>query len=84
MDSMRWPNCLATKISRRHSTGFSLLGLRQRQSYSREIRDVEDLRASIIAAIATVTTTTDMAGTGLLAGYSQGYSGSPSGSALIF
>ncbi|GBN43182.1 hypothetical protein AVEN_168368-1 [Araneus ventricosus] len=34
---------------------FFLLGLRQRQSLL-EIRDVEDLRASITSAIATVTT----------------------------
>ncbi|GBL87719.1 hypothetical protein AVEN_81336-1 [Araneus ventricosus] len=51
MDRTWWPNCLATKISRRHSNGFFIFILGQRQSLA-----VEDLRASITAAIATVTT----------------------------
>ncbi|GBL93809.1 hypothetical protein AVEN_153585-1 [Araneus ventricosus] len=45
----RSPNSLATKTSRRHSTGI------KDKVYSREIRDVEDLRASITATNATVT-----------------------------
>ncbi|GBN42028.1 hypothetical protein AVEN_192455-1 [Araneus ventricosus] len=54
MDRARWPNSLTTKISRRHSNGFCLLGLRQRESLLKEIRDVEDCRESVTAA--TVTT----------------------------
>ncbi|GBL82712.1 hypothetical protein AVEN_88082-1 [Araneus ventricosus] len=58
MDRTLWHNCLVTKISRHHSTGFFFLWgyYVKHKVYSKEIRDVEDLRASITAAIATVTT----------------------------
>ncbi|GBN18895.1 hypothetical protein AVEN_239584-1 [Araneus ventricosus] len=56
MNRTRWPNCLATKTSRRHSTGvFSFVATSKTES-TREIYDVEDLRASITAAIAAVIT----------------------------
>ncbi|GBM77833.1 hypothetical protein AVEN_95618-1 [Araneus ventricosus] len=64
MDRTRWPNCLATEISRLYSTGFFLLGYAKDKVYSRKIREDSepprkiraDLRVSAIAAIATVTT----------------------------
>ncbi|GBL96235.1 hypothetical protein AVEN_118772-1 [Araneus ventricosus] len=55
MDRMRWPNFLATKISRRHSTGFFLLVSKTKSTQERSVL-LKTFFASIIIAIATVTT----------------------------